>query len=267
MPNRDPPARAAAPLVGLPADTRDDHGLLFHSIGDKYVRAVTEVARCPAVMLPSIGEEGLDSLLDHLSGIVMTGALSNVHPPRYGAAATPDHEPYDFGRDATTLALIAKVLGRGMPLFCICRGFQELNVVLGGTLETEVQRKESRLDHRASKSDDLDVRYGPAHPIRMTPGGVLERILGKSETRVNTVHRQAIDRLAPRLAVEAVAPDGIVEAVSVTGASGFTLGVQWHPEYKAAANPDSVRIFEAFGDAVRDYAQAGGRPREFAAAG
>ncbi len=250
--------RSKSPLVGLPADTRDDHGLLFHSLGDKYVRAVVEVARCPAVMLPSIGDESLDPILDHLSGIVMTGSPSNVHPPRYGSDATPDHEPYDLDRDATTLALIAKVLGRGMPLLCICRGFQELNVVLGGTLATEVQRGEGRLDHRAPETEDLDLRYGPAHPIRMTPGGRLEAILGKRETVVNTVHRQAIDRLAPRLTVEAMAPDGIIEAVSVTGAHGFALGVQWHPEYKAAANPDSVRLFEAFGQAVRDYAE--GKP-------
>lgn len=258
------PSQSCQPLVGLPADTYENHGLLFHSLGDKYVRAVVDVARCPAVMLPSIGEETLDAILDHLSGVVMTGAVSNVHPPRYGAEPTPDHEPYDHGRDTTTLALIARVLGRGMPLLCICRGFQELNVVLGGTLHTEAQRFEGRLDHRAPESEELDVRYGPAHPIALTPGGRLEAILGKREAMVNTVHRQAIDRLAPRLTVEATAPDGIVEAVSVTGAQGFALGVQWHPEYKAASNPDSVRLFEAFGDAVRDYAQ--GKPAPHLAA-
>jgi len=248
------------PLVGLPSDTYESHGLLFHSLGDKYVRAVVDVARCPAVMLPSIGEEGLDAVLDHLSGIVMTGSPSNVYPPRYGAEPTPDHEPYDLGRDTTTLALIAKVLGRGMPLLCICRGFQELNVVLGGTLETEVQRGAGRLDHRSPKTEDLDARYGPAHPIRLTPGGRLEAILGKRETTVNTVHRQALGRLARRLTVEAEAPDGIIEAVSVTGAQGFALGVQWHPEYKAAGNPDSVRLFEAFGAAVREYAEGKAAP-------
>ena len=157
-------------------------------------------------------------------------------------------------RDALTLKLIAQVIERGMPLLCICRGFQELNVVLGGTLATELQELPGRLDHRAPKSSDLDVRYGPAHPVAITKGGQLERILGKAETTVNTVHRQGIDRLSPRLSAEAVAPDGTVEAVSVNGARGFALGFQWHPEYKAHTNPDSVRIFETFGAEARAYA-------------
>jgi putative glutamine amidotransferase len=244
-------------LVGLPSDTYEEKGLVYHSIGDKYLRAVAEVARCAPVMLPSLGDARLiEETLDHLDGVVMTGATSNVHPPHYGGAPTPDHEPYDHERDSTTLSLIPRVIARGMPLLCICRGYQELNVVLGGTLETEVQRNPGRLDHRAPKSDDLDVRYGPAHDIAITPGGRLEAILGKSATRVNTVHRQAIARLADGLAVEAVAPDGLIEAVSVKDAKGFTLGVQWHPEYKAWANPDSVKLFEAFAAAARAYAQS-----------
>jgi putative glutamine amidotransferase len=246
--------RPRLPLVGLPADTADLDGLVFHSAGDKYVRAVAEVARCNAVVIPSIGEGQLDALLDHLSGVMLTGALSNVHPPHYGADALPDHEPYDQARDATTLALIRKVLARGMPLLCICRGFQELNVALGGTLEGEVQRGGGRLDHRAPKLAELDQRYGPLHNIDITPGGRLEAIMGSRRIRVNSLHRQAVARLAEGLIVEALAPDGVVEAASVKGAAGFALGVQWHPEYKAAANPDSVKLFEAFGDAARQYA-------------
>lgn len=243
------------PLVGLPADTYESHGLWFHSIGDKYLRAVADVARCLPVMIPSLGESmDIDQLLDRLDGIVMTGAVSNVHPPHYGEQPTPDHEPFDHSRDATTLRLIRKVIDRGMPLFCICRGFQELNVVMGGTLETELQRAEGRLDHRAPPHDDLDVRYGPSHKIAIRPGGMLEKILGKRETMVNSIHRQGVKTIAPGLQVEATAPDGIIEAVSVRGAPAFAFGTQWHPEYKAAANPDSVKIFEAFGDAVRRYA-------------
>jgi putative glutamine amidotransferase len=127
------------------------NGLVFHTVGDKYLRAVAEVARCAPVVLPAIGDGQLDTVLDHLSGVMLTGATSNLHPPHYGAEPSPDHEPYDHGRDATTLALIAKVLERAMPLLCICRGFQELNVALGGTLEGEIQRGANRLDHRAPK--------------------------------------------------------------------------------------------------------------------
>lgn len=241
-------------FVGLPADTYENHGFLFHSLGDKYVRAVAEVARCTPLMIPSIIEAmNLDHLLEPFDGILMTGAVSNVHPPHYGEEPSADHEPYDHARDATTLSLIKKVVERGIPLFCICRGFQELNVALGGSLETELQRGEGRLDHRAPQSPDTDVRYAPKHKIAITAGGFLERVLGKPETMVNSIHRQGIKRIAPGLTVEAVAPDGIIEAVSVKGARSFAFGTQWHPEYKAVDNPDSVKLFKAFGDAVRAH--------------
>lgn len=242
------------PLVGLPADTYEKEGLAFHSIGDKYVRPVLTIARAIPVMIPNLADLlDIEQLLDNLDGLVMTGATSNVHPPHYGAAPSADHEPYDHHRDAQTLKLIRAAIARGLPLFCICRGFQELNVALGGTLDTEIQRGEGRLDHRAPQSPDLDVRYGPAHAIDITPSGKLAAILGKTQTMVNTVHRQGIRDLAPGLTVEARAPDGIIEAVTVTSAKGFTIATQWHPEYRAADNPDSVKLFTAFGAAVQAY--------------
>ncbi|HUR42687.1 MAG TPA: gamma-glutamyl-gamma-aminobutyrate hydrolase family protein [Aestuariivirga sp.] len=252
---------AYSPLVGLPADTYEDRGFISHSLGDKYVRVVTEVAQCTPVMIPAMTEAlELDPLLDHFDGILMTGATSNVHPPHYGEEPSADHEPYDHARDACTLKLIKRVIERGIPLFCICRGFQELNVVMGGTLEAELQRGHGRLDHRAPKSDDTDVRYGLSHSIAIAPGGMLESMLGKRETRINSVHRQGIKTLAPGLTVEATAPDGIIEAASVKGAKSFAFGTQWHPEYKARNNPDSVKLFTAFGDAVRAFAAAKRNP-------
>jgi putative glutamine amidotransferase len=248
-----PNQMSAAPIVGLPADTFEKSGFLFHSVGDKYLRAVAEIAKCQPLMIPSSEVINLDDVLDQLHGLVLTGAPSNVHPPHYGDQPSADHEPYDHARDMTTFQLIRKAVDRGMPFFCICRGFQELNVVLGGTLEAELQRGPGRLDHRAKPSEDVDVRYAPAHKITIAPGGFLERILGKRETIVNSIHRQGIRKLAPLLAAEAVAPDGIIEAVSVKGAKSFAFGTQWHPEYKASDNPDSLRLFTAFGDAVRAY--------------
>ena len=243
------------PLVGLPSDTYESNHLLFHSLGDKYLRAVSDVAQCLPVMIPAIAEAmDLSALLDHFDGILMTGAVSNVHPPHYGSEPTADHEPYDHHRDKLTLKLIRAVIDRGIPLFCVCRGFQELNVVMGGTLEAEVQRGDGRLDHRSRKVEDMDVKYGPVHAISITPGGQLESILGKRQTMVNSLHRQAVAKLAPGLNLEASAPDGIIEAVSVKGAKAFAIGTQWHPEYKAASNPDSVKLFKAFGDAVRLHA-------------
>jgi putative glutamine amidotransferase len=242
------------PFVGLPADTYESHGFLFHSLGDKYVRAVAEVSKCTPLMIPSmIDAVHLDELLTPFDGILMTGAVSNVHPPHYGEEPTADHEPYDHARDAMTLKLIRAVIDRGIPLFCICRGFQELNVAMGGSLETELQKGEGRLDHRAPKSEDTDVRYGPKHEITIMPGGMLERIIDRQKTMVNSIHRQGVKKLAAGLAAEAVSPDGIIEAVSIKGAKSFAFGTQWHPEYKAAKNPDSVKLFTAFGDAVRAH--------------
>ncbi len=249
------------PIIGLPSDVfwKDDQ--MYHSIGDKYLRAVHDVAHCVPVMIPSMGDvHDLDATLDRLDGIVMTGALSNVHPPHYGHDPSEHHEPYDHHRDATTLKMISKVLDRGMPLLCICRGYQELNVVLGGTLATEIHTAEGRLDHRAPDHEDMDVRYGPVHDISIREGGLLHSILGKTVAQVNTVHRQGIDRLAKGLVVEADAPDGVIEAVRVLGTTGFALGVQWHPEYKAAENPDSVKLFEAYGEAARAYLTGEARP-------
>ena len=248
------------PLVGLPADTYEKSGFLFHSLGDKYVRALTDVSKVLAVMIPSlIDEEQINALLEHFDGVLMTGAVSNVHPPFYGEQPTAAHEPFDHGRDQTTLKLIRAVIDRGIPLFCICRGFQELNVVMGGTLATELQETSGRLDHRG-RSQDPDVRYGASHEINIQSGGMLERILGKDTTLVNSVHRQGVKKLGPGLVVEATAPDGVIEAVSVKGAKAFALGTQWHPEYKAANNLDSSKLFEAFGNAVRAHQRARVQP-------
>lgn len=247
----------ARPLVGFPADTYEKGSHLYHSVGDKYLRAVAEVAGCIPVMIPAMADAvDIDAVLDHLDGVLMTGAVSNVHPPRYGEAATEEHGPYDLVRDDLTLRLIRACLARGLPLFCVCRGFQELNVALGGTLEGELQRVPGRLDHRERDLPDVDDRYGPVHAVHVTPGGLLERILGRREIMVNSLHRQGIALLADGLVVEARAPDGVIEAVSVRGAANFALGTQWHPEWKAATNPDSVKLFTAFGDAVRAHRAA-----------
>jgi putative glutamine amidotransferase len=226
------------PLVGLPADTTEKDGFFYHSLGDKYVRALTDVADVEAVMIPNAIDAG------------------NIDGLHYGEEPTLDHEPYDHHRDAITLEVIRRVIDRGIPLFCICRGFQELNVAMGGSLETELQRGEGRLDHRAPKSDSIDERYGPRHAIAISKGGLLANMLGKSETMVNTIHRQGIKKLGAGLNVEATAPDGIIEAVSVKGAKAFAFGTQWHPEFKAAQNPDSVKLFTAFGNAVRAHRRA-----------
>ncbi|MGI9483725.1 MAG: gamma-glutamyl-gamma-aminobutyrate hydrolase family protein [Hyphomicrobiales bacterium] len=239
------------PFVGLPADTLESDGLLFHKLGDKYARAVSEVSKAHPLLIPSMGcDLDLADLIDSLDGLVITGSPANVHPHLFGETPTEAHEPYDLHRDATTFPLIELALKKEVPLFCICRGHQELNVVMGGTVDTEIQELPGRHEHRGL-GETVAERYEPKHPISIVAGSTLYKILGAEEIMVNTVHRQAIARLADGLTVEATAEDGTIEAVTVTGARGFNLSVQWHPEYRAKENPDSVKIFEAFGDAVR----------------
>ena len=245
------------PVVGLPADMTEKDGLPFHAVGDKYVRAVAEVSGANPVMIPSLGKLiRLPELVDRLDGVVITGAASNVEPHRYGHDNNAGTEPHDPMRDATTLDMIRVAVGTGTPMLAICRGIQELNVALGGTLQAEVQDLPGKLDHRAPESNDHDVRYGPVHPVSCASGGILCRLMGRREIMVNTVHRQAIGKLADGLFVEATAPDGTIEAVSVRNAAAFAIAVQWHPEYRADENPDSVKLFSAFGDAARERAAA-----------
>ena len=186
------------------------------------------------------------STLASMDGLLFTGAPSNVAPSHYGAAARAGTE-LDEARDATTLPLLRAAIASAKPLLAICRGFQELNVALGGSLHQQVHKIPGRLDHREPKDAPLAVEYGPAHAIAITDGGVLHRISGCSEAMVNSLHHQGIDRLAPGLVVEAVAPDGQIEAVSLAGAKAFLLGVQWHPEWAFARDPLSRAIFAGFG--------------------
>lgn len=244
------------PLIGVSADCKAVDGRAFHAVGDKYVRAVSVAAGGLPVILPALGElHAARDWVDRLDGLVLTGSPSNVHPRRYRAAATPAAEPFDEARDDTTFPLIDEALRQGLPLLAICRGMQELNVALGGTLHSRVHEVPGRADHRRPQSDDPDVQYGPKHAIQLTSGGVFEAIVGQPAIDVNSLHSQAIDRLADRLVVEARAADGTIEAVTLRGAASFALGVQWHPEYKVQQNDSSLRIYAAFGAAVRAYAQ------------
>lgn len=248
--------QARRPLVGLSADCKSIDGRPVHTLGDKYARAVAQAAGAVPLVLPALGEDlDIPALLAGLDGVVLTGSPSNVHPARYGAAASAVAEPYDTARDSITFPLIAAVLAAGMPLLAICRGCQELNVALGGSLHTRLHELPGRLDHRAPASDDPDVRYGPVHALAIREGGRLHALLGTTEVQVNSIHSQGIDRLAERLVIEGEAPDGTIEAVSVRDAPGFALGVQWHPEYRAIDNPVSMKLFTAFGEAAAEHAR------------
>lgn len=246
----DTPLPRAAPRVLVSACNRrlGDHD--FHVVGHKYVEAVRLAGARPLV-LPAAHPDELDGWLDLADGVLLTGSPSNVHPSHYDGALEDERLPLDPLRDGWTLPLIRRAVARGVPLLAICRGLQETNVALGGSLHQAVQGLAGMADHRADDADPLNVQYGPAHEVRVEPGGLLERVLGRRELRVNSLHGQGIDRLAPGLRVEARAPDGLVEAFSLIDAKAFALCLQWHPEWQAASNPASMALLTAFGDACR----------------
>jgi putative glutamine amidotransferase len=203
------------------------------------------------LLIPSLGQRDFDELLATLDGILLTGSPSNVEPHRYsGPASDPDtlHDPH---RDATTLSLIPHVVEAGLPLFAVCRGFQEMNVAFGGTLWQKVQEVPGMNDHRENKEDPLDAQYAPVHEVELVRGGLLHDIAASDRVMVNSLHSQGVQSLGRDLEVEARAPDGLVEAFRVRSAPGFALAVQWHPEWQVLKNPFSHALFAAFGDAAR----------------
>jgi putative glutamine amidotransferase len=245
------------PIVLVPACNRMIGHHPFHIAGRKYVDAV-RLGGCQPVVVPNADRSEIDEILDLAHGVLLTGSPSNVHPSHFGEEVHNPALPLDPQRDEWTLALIPRTIERGIPLFAICRGFQETNVALGGTLHQAVQEVPGHDDHRAPADASADVQYGLAHPVDVVQGGVLERIVGPGRIGVNSVHGQGVKRLADGLRVEARAPDGLVEAFSLPSAPAFNLCVQWHPEWRAADNPVSMKLLRAFGAACAAYRD---RPR------
>ena len=249
------------PLVGISCCTKQFgvFGMPNHAASDTYVRATDLVVGGVPVLLPANGPTAdIETLLDRLDGIILTGSRSNVQPTFYDGPPHAEGTFEDPNRDGITLPLIRAAVERGVPLLAICRGFQELNVALGGSLHQRLQDLPDRMDHSTPMQPSSQVRQGKAHAIRVTPGGWLHKLAGMPEIPVNSLHNQGIDRLAPGLVAEGVAPDGTIEAVRVVAtrsgpARGYAVGVQWHPEYDWMTDSISRRIFVQFGDMVRAY--------------
>lgn len=249
---------SSKPVVGVISDRRILGHHPFNMQGEKYLNAIVAGSGCYPVGLPvlepSPGEE-LDVLevLKSLDGLFLTGSPSNVEPHRYRGDASRAGTLHDPARDHAALALIPAVIRLGIPLFAVCRGFQEFNVAFGGTLYQEVHNEPGYLVHKEDKDAPLDSQYGPAHDVEFVPGGLLSKITGRTSARVNSLHSQGVNRLGEGLVAEALAPDGLVEAVTVANAPGFTLGLQWHPEWRVRENDVSMAIFRAFGAACRSF--------------
>jgi putative glutamine amidotransferase len=239
-------------VIGVPCDIKMIGQLPFHAVGEKYLAAAAGAAGVQPVLIPALaGNDTVETLLDMVDGVLLPGSPSNIEPHHYGAEPSRPGTKHDPARDAITLSLIPRLIESGIPVLGICRGFQEMNVALGGELYQHVHEQSGFQDHREPEVDDLNVQYGPAHQVHFPQGGLVHQWLGLLKGQVNSLHGQGVKRLADCLQPEAVADDGLVEAFSVKGAKNFAFAVQWHPEWKYGSNPVSLAIFKAFGDACR----------------
>jgi len=244
------------PVIGVPADRRmvDPHP--FHMAGEKYVQAIVDGSDGLPFIIPALGDPlDVDDIIAHVDGILLTRSPSNSEPYHYEGQPSEPGTWHDPHRDALTLPLAKRALEKGVPLLAVCRGHQELNVVLGGTLHQKVHEVPGYGMHKENPEDPLDVQYGPSHNINLVEGGLLHGLAGTDKVMVNSLHAQGVAKLADGVTVEAVADDGLVEAFVVDSAAGFALSVQWHPEWQVRLNDFSTAIFRAFGDACRDYAK------------
>jgi putative glutamine amidotransferase len=247
------------PIVGIPTCSILVDDKPMYRVAGKYAASVVNGAGCLPLLIPAVGEVGcFIELMSRLDGLFLTGGASNVRPDFYDGGESRAGTLHDPERDATTLPLIRAAVEAGVPVFAVCRGIQELNVALGGTLHQNVHELPGKSEHRMNRSVPQDERYEVRHPITINPGGMLEKMAADAlaegrEVMVNSLHAQAIDRLGEGLFVEAVSDDGVIEAVSVAGAKAFALGVQWHPEHPTSLRwPLSQAMFGGFGNACRE---------------
>ena len=250
------------PLVGIPCDVKHDGFSMFHGVGEKYINAIVHGSEICPVLIPAQGpgedlevvdqQLNIDRLLANLDGLFLPGSPSNIHPDLYSdeVSSTPDfHDPQ---RDSLTLPLIRAAINKKMPILAVCRGMQELNVALGGTIHQQVQKLPGMMDHREDKTKDRAEQYQDAHSVQLTPGGALFHLAGTDSIVVNSLHGQGINKLGNGLIIEAWAEDGLVEGFRIDDDSHFVLAVQWHPEWQFQDNQFSSALFKRFGQAVRE---------------
>ncbi|MDX1785395.1 gamma-glutamyl-gamma-aminobutyrate hydrolase family protein [Roseovarius sp. ZX-A-9] len=245
----------ARPLVGIIGNCyviEDRYPV--HAGGRMNSEAIALASGCMPMIVPSDPDlVTVDELLAHCDGFLLTGGRPNVHPQHYGETPTEAHGVFDLARDAITLPLIRACVERGQPFLGVCRGFQEVNVALGGTLYPEIRDLPGRDNHRMPPDGTLEEQFALRHKVTFSEGGVFHRLIGAQEVMTNTLHGQGIRDAAPGIVIDGHAPDGTPEAIYVDGAPGFTLSVQWHPEWNAVNDAASRPLFGAFGDAARAW--------------
>ena len=240
------PPVPAFPLVAVTATVKTYEGAPRVRLNDAYLRAMEDARLTPIIVGPL---ENLDRCADVLStvrGLVLTGG-EDVDPAEYGADPHPALGQTNPRRDRWEIALVREAMARRIPTLAICRGIQVLNVALGGTLVQDIPAQwPGALPH-----EDSD-RRARAHPVEIVGGSLTEAALGGAAIAVNSVHHQAIDKLAPGLRVTARSPDGLVEAVETDDRAWWAVGVQWHPEeLTSTAEPWDRGLFAAFAERCR----------------
>ncbi|MGS0681305.1 gamma-glutamyl-gamma-aminobutyrate hydrolase family protein [Shewanella sp. 125m-7] len=223
----------------------------FNIVGEKYLLSIADATQAWPLVIPALGHCPAETILARLDGILFTGSPSNIEPHHFQGPASDEGTHHDPKRDATTLPLLKAAIDAGVPVLAICRGFQEMNVVYGGSLHQKLHELDGFIEHREDKTQSVDVQYGISHEVQIEPGGLLHDAWGRSSAEVNSVHTQGVDRLGVGLRPEAYANDGLIEAFSVNNAKNFALGVQWHPEWKVLNSPFYTAIFEAFNQACQ----------------
>lgn len=244
------------PVVGIIGNSHlINDSYLVQAAGRMNIEAVAEVACAVPLIVPADpAAMSIEDLMQSCDGFLLTGGRPNVHPSEYGEPETIAHGAFDRERDALVLPLVRACVARGQPFFGICRGFQEVNVAMGGTLHPEIREIPGRLNHRMPPDGTLEEKFALRHDVHLTDGGLFHRLFGATTVRTNTLHGQGITTPGPRIVIDGYAEDGTPEAIYVRDAPGFTLSVQWHPEWDAANDPVSRPLFMAFGDALRAWA-------------
>lgn len=245
--------RVKKAVVGVVCDLEQVGPHPFHIAGNKYLQAIIGAADCVPILIPALADlTEIDAILSIVDGILLPGGYSMVDPLNYQHEPADSETKLDIARDQTSLPIIKEAIAMGVPIFGICRGFQEMNVALGGSLHQALHHHEQYIEHRENKSFTLEQQYADAHPIALSSGGLLAKIMNSEKMMVNSLHTQGIDRLASDLTLEAVSEDGLCEAFSVSNASSFALAVQWHPEWQVMKNNNNRKLFEAFGAACKN---------------
>ncbi|MDF0489383.1 gamma-glutamyl-gamma-aminobutyrate hydrolase family protein [Sphingomonas sp. H39-1-10] len=218
------------------------------AVATRFVQPLADYAGAAVVLIPAVSDacDAL-ALVDRLDGLLLTGSRSNVAATRYGAVRE-DNGPVDEQRDEVALRLAAHMIEGARPVFGICRGLQELNVLFGGTLTDALDDV-----HHCGLADgtQYERHFDHRHDLTLAPGGMLRDQAGLAAETVNSVHHQGIDRLGHGLTVEATAAeDGLIEAFSARPCGADVLAVQWHPEWDIGTSRASRAFFDRIGTAL-----------------